>query len=82
MAAGTVIFSVVDGVALRPLPFGSPQRLVSLWSPSTAPGSLLPATPRHYFDWLEGARAFESLGAARLVAPLRLDVDGIIETVT
>ena len=59
MAAGTVTFSVVDAVALRALPYASPERLVTLSLPSPTPGRGLPASPQDYFDWLEGARAFE-----------------------
>ena len=79
MASATVTFSVVDAVALRPLPYGSPERLASLWLPSSTPGRWLPAGPQHYFDWLEGTETFESLGAARFVPPLQLEIGGVAE---
>jgi putative ABC transport system permease protein len=80
MAAGTVTLSVVDAVALRPLPYASPDRLVSISLPSRTVGTVLPATPKHYFSWLDSATTFELLGAARFVAARRLEVDGVVET--
>ena len=80
MAAGTVTFSVVDGVALRLLPYASPDRLVSISPPSDRPGAVRPSSPRDYFDWLESAQTLESLGAARLAPGVALHFGGLTET--
>jgi predicted permease len=82
MAAGTVIFSVVDAIALRRLPYVSPDRLVGISLPSSTPGRGMPATPHDYFDWIEGTRSFEALGAARFGPPLVLNFDATVETLT
>lgn len=80
MGAGTVTFSVVDGVALRPLPYASPDRLVSISPPGATPGAVRPSSPSDYFDWLESAQTLESLGAARLAPGLVLHFGGLTET--
>jgi putative ABC transport system permease protein len=59
--ANTAIFSVVNGVLLRPLPYPEPERLVAVWNSwdDTPRGGLSPA---EYFDYLDRVDAFEHLG--------------------
>jgi len=62
IGANTAIFSVVNAVLLRPLPFAEPERLVWLWDTEpqlpTAPTSL-----PEFLDWKERNRSFEHLAA-------------------
>lgn len=79
MAAATVTFSVVDAVALRPLPYRDPGRLVTFVFRGQSPGSIIPASPSDYFDILDGARSLEAVGATHVNAPLSLEVNGVPE---
>lgn len=62
IGANTAIFSVVNAVLLRPLPFNDPERIVWLWDTmpqlSTAPTSL-----PDFLGWKEQNRSFEYLAA-------------------
>jgi putative ABC transport system permease protein len=62
IGANTAIFSVVNAVLLRPLPYDEPERLVWLWDTQpqlpTAPASL-----PDFLDWKEQNRSFEQLAA-------------------
>ena len=67
VGASAAVFSVVNGVLLRPLPFREPDRIVSLWrlAPlSTAfGGDEYPWAKRDFALFQEKTKAFESLGA-------------------
>jgi putative ABC transport system permease protein len=50
IGANTAIFSVINSVLLRPLPFHEPDRLVRLFETEAAPGRYPFAGP-DYVDW-------------------------------
>lgn len=53
IAAGTVVFAVVDGTALRPLPFGSPNGLVAIQGQNRLTGSPGLVSNQAYMLWRE-----------------------------
>jgi predicted permease len=60
IGANTAIFSVVDAVLLRPLPFREPSRLVQLWETESSPG-VFPLTGEDYLDWRAQNTTFEDM---------------------
>src|SRR5215510_2478821 len=67
IGGNTAIFSVVDAVLLRPLPYDAPDRLLMLWQNDTnfsAPRTWV--SPANFIDWKKESRSFESLGAFRI----------------
>jgi predicted permease len=64
VGANTAIFSLIDAVLLRPLPYPEPDRLVLVWE--SAPFFGLhdsPVAPANYGDWKARSRSFEEMGA-------------------
>lgn len=66
IGANTAVFSVVEGVLLKPLPYPHPDELVGLWH--VAPGLNLGGNgdinmaPSNYFIYREQNRTFKDLG--------------------
>ena len=64
IGGNVALFSVVDGVLLRPLPYPDPDRLVILWENDRLRGSdREAASAPDYRDFVEMNRSFESLAA-------------------
>ncbi len=66
IGATTAIFSLIEGILLRPLPFHDPDRLVDLGDRlGDSPG--LPVTAREIATYTSAAMAFSGIGADRTV---------------
>ncbi len=65
IGANSAIFSIVNAVLLRPLPFREAERIVMVWEAFPKLGfEQVPASAPNYFDWKEQNRSFEDLAAA------------------
>ncbi len=67
IGANSAIFSVVNAVLLRPLPYRDPDRLVLL-SERTPRFPLLSVSYLNYRDWRDQGTSFEAVGAVRNTA--------------
>ena len=65
IGANTAIFSVVNGVLLRPLPFEHPERLVALFEKNVIDNNdpYNTVAPANFLDWQKQARTLEQIAA-------------------
>ena len=65
IGANTAVFSVVDGVLLRKLPYRDPDRLVMIWEKNPALGAQIgeriPANYTNFAEWQRQSSAFEGI---------------------
>jgi putative ABC transport system permease protein len=60
IGANTAVFSVVDAVLLRALPYRDPSRLVKIWESLPSASRIMVSYP-DYKDWLVRARVFDGI---------------------
>src|ERR1043165_1801530 len=70
IGANTAIFSVINAVVLRPLPYRDPQQLVTILHEGAKP-----VAPANYFDLAAQNISFETVAAAQWWEPNLAGVD-------
>ena len=74
IGANTAIFSVINGVLLRSLSYGNPDRIVMLWEKSLTGRNLQNViSPGNFLDWQKQSTSFEHMAA---VWDLRVNLTG------
>ncbi len=65
IGACTAIFSVINGVLLRPLPYKNIQGIVTIWQNNEKEGIRKDeVSPANFLDWRERSRLFEHMAGA------------------
>ena len=67
IGANTTMFSVVNGILLKPLPYEEAGQLAQVWE-AARPGQQNTVSLGVFADWSQGTTAFEALAAVRQVA--------------
>src|SRR6516165_9739800 len=68
IGANTTIFSVVNSVLLKPLPFKDPKRLAIIWETSLKNrATFSPVSSADFIDWKDQTRVFEQIAAWRFL---------------
>ncbi|OLE15006.1 MAG: hypothetical protein AUI36_38415, partial [Cyanobacteria bacterium 13_1_40CM_2_61_4] len=75
IGANTAIFSLVNAVLLRPLPFAEPDRLVWMWGNIRNSSSRASVSPLDFLDYRKQNTTFEQF-AASFGIPLALNLTG------
>jgi hypothetical protein len=76
IGGSTAIFSIVNAVLLRPLPYHDPDRLVRIWESHPAEGNgQSPVSAANFNDWRTRSRTFDGLALFTVVTePIVLGV--------
>ncbi|HEY0368166.1 MAG TPA: ABC transporter permease, partial [Chthoniobacterales bacterium] len=77
IGANSAIFSVVDALLLRPLPFKNAEQLVVIWENATHLGfPKNTPSPANFLDWQQQANVFNGIAA---LAPRSMNLTGVGE---
>ena len=80
IGASAAVFSIVNAVLLRPLPFRDPGRLVRVWE-SSARSSRNVVNGWNLLDWRERTRTLEEIAAIQELPAMSLSTGGEAEPV-
>ena len=83
IGANSAIFALVDATLLRPLPYGEPDRLVSIWETSATTARSY-VSPLNMLDWNSRSRTFEKIAGftPSVGGMVMAGADGNAETVS
>ncbi|HMD96751.1 MAG TPA: ABC transporter permease [Terriglobia bacterium] len=69
IGVNTAIFSVVNAVVLKPLPYPDATRLVTIWvTEPSGPGNLYPDTGPDFVDWKAQNKVFDGMAAVTIAS--------------
>ena len=80
IGANTAIFSIIDNILLRPLPYRDPGQLVRLFETEAAPGTY-PFAGHDYLDWKAQNHTFQGMSLYGWPHDLNLSGEGRLEHV-
>ena len=75
IGANTAIFSLVNAVLIRPLPFAEPDRLVWVWGNMSSGSNRASVSPPDYLDYRQQNTTFEEF-AASIGVPIASNLTG------
>jgi putative ABC transport system permease protein len=61
IGANTAVFSVLNGILLKPLPYPDPDRLVAIWETFRKDPQEHPSSPSAYFTYREEGRVYQDV---------------------
>jgi putative ABC transport system permease protein len=84
LAAGiglnSAIFSVLNSILLRPLPYRESERLVQIWThDQNDSDNIATVSPSDFLDWREQAQSFESLSAYNVTFASMTTAEGTVQ---
>lgn len=81
IGATSAVFSLVNAVLVRPLPYPSPDRLLLVMTTWRGRGRVPGLSAPEFFTWRRTADAVESSAAYRIGGAMTLDRDGLVEQI-
>jgi putative ABC transport system permease protein len=76
IGANTTIFTFLNAIVLRPLPYPEPDRIVIVQERSLLRDGALPAHPFNFLQWQQRARSFESMALLQTIPFNAMGPDG------
>ncbi len=66
IGANSTVFTFLNAILIRPLPYPDPERLVTLWERAPGSTSTNLVLPLNFIEWRDRAQSFEALALTQL----------------